>query len=119
MSLEVYLYHIKQMLMHSVIFNTLCVQEAAIYIKEGKDNEKFNHHPNSHWSKIAFKILHHPAYYITHLIVTILLMLLALAENHPMPGGQQISNQARLSILMVYMPLCHCSFDLRDFHCCN
>ena len=78
------------------------VQEAAIFIKEGKDNEKFNHHPKGRWSKIAFKILHHPAYYITHLIVTILLMLLALAENYPTPrDGRQISEQAKLSLLRV------------------
>ena len=78
------------------------MQEAAIFIKEGEDNEKFNHHPKGRWSKLAFKILHHPAYYITHLIVTIFLMLLALAENYPTPrDGHQISDEARLSVLMV------------------
>ena len=80
----------------------LCMQEAAIFIKEGEDNEKFNHHPKGRWSKLAFKILHHPAYYITHLIVTVLLMLLALAENYPTPrDGEQISGEAMRAILIV------------------
>ena len=77
------------------------MQEAAIYVKEGEDNEKFNHHPKGRWSKIAFKVLHHPAYYITHLIITILLMLLALSEDYPVPQGRQISDKAKLYILIV------------------
>ena len=78
------------------------MQEAAIFVQEGEDDEKFVHHPIDRYSKLAFKILHHPAYYITHLIVTILLMLLALAENYPTPrDGEQISDQSQLAILLV------------------
>ena len=81
---------------------TNILQEAAIYVQEGEDNEKFVHHPTNRQSKVAFKILHHPAYYITHLIVTILLMLLALAENYPTPrDGSQISDQAQKAIFLV------------------
>ena len=68
---------------------------------EGEDNEKFIHHPRGQWSKKAFEVLHHPAYYITHLIVTILLMLLALSENHPLPRDRQISGEAQLAIRLV------------------
>ena len=85
-----------------IINVTTIFQEAAIYVQEGEDNEKFVHHPTNRQSKVAFKILHHPAYYITHLIVTILLMLLALAENYPTPrNGSQISDEAMRSILIV------------------
>ena len=84
------------------------MQEAAIFVKEGKDNEKFNHHPQGRWSKLAFKILHHPAYYTTHLIVTVLLILLALAENHPvegypLPRDHQMSRHPQLTMLMVLL----------------
>ena len=60
------------------------------------------HHPTDRHSKLAFKILHHPACYITHLIVTILLMLLVLAENYPTPrDGGQISDLAQRAIFLV------------------
>ena len=99
------------------------LQEAAIYVQEGEDNEKFVHHPRNRQSKLAFKILHHPAYYITHLIVTILLMLLALAENYPIPrDGSQISDQAQRALLLVselnvkYQP--HSQDLFLAFQCC-
>ena len=68
---------------------------------EGEDNEKFIRHPRGRWSKRAFEVLHHPGYYITHLVVTILLMALVLAENYPTSEDCPISDQARLAIQMV------------------
>ena len=74
------------------------MQEAAIFVREGEDNAKFFHHPKGRWSKLAFFILHHPAYYITHLMLTTLLMLLALLET---PPSRELDDSARKVILTV------------------
>ena len=74
------------------------MQEAAIYVREGEDNDKFFNHPEGRWSKLAFFILHHPAYYITHLLLTTLLMLLALLET---PPAREIDASVRKAILSV------------------
>lgn len=57
------------------------IQEAALYVTEGEKDAKIYHHPTGYWSKKAFKILHHPVYYVIHLIVSILLMFVAAAET--------------------------------------
>ena len=57
-------------------------QEAAIYIKEGLDTEdKFIYHPKDKFPELAYHILHHPAFCVTHLVVSVLQMLLALVEE--------------------------------------
>ena len=57
------------------------VQEAALYVREGEDNDKFYSHPTGKWSKIAYKILHHPVFHVFDLALSVLLMLLALIEK--------------------------------------
>ena len=74
------------------------LQEAAIFVREGEDNAKFFHHPKGRWSKLAFFILHHPAYYFTHLILTTLLLLLALLET---PTSEGLNKSARTIIVSV------------------
>ena len=81
------------------LFLVISLQEAAIFVREGEDNAKFFHHPKDRWSKLAFFILHHPAYYITHLILTILLMLLALLETPP--TSRKLDGSVRTAILSV------------------
>ena len=75
-------------------------QEAALYVREGEDNAKFYHHPRGKWSKMAFKILHHPFYYICHLVVSVLLMLLAFIED-PRIGNSGLSESHKKAILSV------------------
>ena len=65
----------------SPIPSSTFIQEAAIYIHEGEDNDKFVYHPVGKWSKLAYTILHNPIFYIIDLLVSILLMLLALIEK--------------------------------------
>ena len=68
-------------------------------MKEGENNSYTVHLNQNRWSKLAFKILHHRAYYITHLIVTILLVLLAVME---IPAGtQQLNSQLESSQIYV------------------
>lgn len=50
-------------------------------MKEGVENERFYHHPTDSKSFWAYLAIHHPMYYITEVIVCILLMLLAFIEN--------------------------------------
>ena len=50
-------------------------------MKEGVENERLCHHPTDAKSFWAYNAIHHPAYYITEVIVCILLMLLAFIEN--------------------------------------
>ena len=57
------------------------LQEAALYVREGEDNDKFLSHPTGKWSKLAYKILHHPVFYVFDLLLCIMLMLLALIER--------------------------------------
>lgn len=48
---------------------------------EGEKDAKIFHHPKGYWSKRAYKTLHHQVYYIIHLILSLLLMLLAIVET--------------------------------------
>ena len=52
-----------------------------LYITEGEKNDVFLQHPKDEDGVLSYYIIHNPAYYITHLISTILLMLLALVEK--------------------------------------
>ena len=70
------IYKLMPMLLMRVIF----MQEAALRAKQGLHNIDFTRHPRAEAASRAYLILHHPAFYITHLVVSVLLMLLALAE---------------------------------------
>ena len=50
-------------------------------MQEGVENEKLLHHPTDTKSYWAYMMIHHPVYYITELIVCVLLMLLAFLER--------------------------------------
>ena len=70
---------------------------AAFLMKEGEDNTPSP--IQGRWSKFAFKVLHHPAYYLTHLIVSILFVLLAVVE---IPSTQQLNSQLATSQIYVW-----------------
>lgn len=74
-------------------------EEAALYVREGEDNDKFPYHPRGKWSRHAYTVLHHPAYYITHLTVGILLMLLALIEQPSVADKRLSEDQLRHLII--------------------
>ena len=63
------------------------LQEATLYVREGEDNDKFLSHPTGKWSKMAYKILHHPVFYVFDLLLCIMLMLLALIERPAVFSG--------------------------------
>ena len=73
-------------------------QEAALYVSEGEKDAKIYHHPDGYWSKRAFKTLHHTLYYVTHLIASVLLMLLAIVETPMFREGKHSNDQAILSV---------------------
>ncbi|XP_065919465.1 two pore channel protein 1-like isoform X2 [Dysidea avara] len=56
-------------------------QEAAIYLREGKENEKLYYHPSSPTSYWAYMVLHNPIYYIAEFAASLMLMLLAFLEE--------------------------------------
>ena len=76
-------------------------QEAALYVHEGEDNNKFYHHPAGKWSKLAYNILHHPAFYISDLITSILLMLLAFIERPSLATEFQMFDRPQMRIMVV------------------
>ena len=58
-----------------------CMQKAALLVKEGRDNEKFESTPEKKRAYIAYRILHNPFYYWTALILAVALMLMAAFEQ--------------------------------------
>ena len=50
-------------------------------MREGDANDKFFNHPTGKWSKLSYKILHHPVFHVFDLLLCIMLMLLALIER--------------------------------------
>ena len=52
-----------------------------LYITEGEKNDVFHNHPKDEDGVTSYYVIHHPAYYTTHLVSTILLMLLAMVEK--------------------------------------
>ena len=50
-------------------------------MQEGMENEKLLHHPTDVKSYWAYRVIHHPAYYIVEFVVCLLLMLLAFLER--------------------------------------
>ena len=72
---------------------TLMLQEAAIYVKEGEDNDKFYSHPNDKRSKLAYAILHHHGYNLVCLLVCVGLLFLTLFEEPAAIGPQQRQNE--------------------------
>ena len=63
--------------------HTSTPQDAALYVREGEDNDKFYKHPQGKWSKRAYQALHSTVYHVFNLCVCTLLLFLALME-HPL-----------------------------------
>ena len=59
--------------------------EAAIYVQEGENNDKFTAHPNSHDELPGYLITHNTGFYLLDLFAALLLMSLALVEEPAVP----------------------------------
>ncbi|TRZ02076.1 hypothetical protein DNTS_016493 [Danionella cerebrum] len=60
-------------------------QEAAIYLQEGENNDKFFTHPRSANALSAYLFAHNHLFYVMELLTAVLLMLLSLAEAPAVP----------------------------------
>ena len=56
-------------------------QEAAIYLQEGADNDKFYTHPRSHDALPAYEIAHNKWFYLIDLGASLLILALAAFER--------------------------------------
>lgn len=77
-------------------------QEAALYVREGEDNDKFFHHPTGKYSKLAYTILHHPVFYVTDLVTCVLLMLLILIEKPETSVIPVMSDSEKRTLVIVH-----------------
>lgn len=59
--------------------------EAAIFLEEGQNNEKFDSHPQHPSALPAYLLVHNSWYYGLDLATSILLLLLALVEEPAVP----------------------------------
>ena len=56
-------------------------QEAALLVREGRDNEKFSTRPQGVWSTRAYAVVHSRAWYWTNFATALALMGLAVIEE--------------------------------------
>lgn len=99
------------------LLNTL-LQEAAIYVKEGEDNDKFYSHPNDKRSKLAYAILHYHGYNVVCLLVCVGLLFLTLFEEPAAIDTQQWQNETggennsrvQRFLLLLFCCSCRCCF---------
>ena len=61
--------------------NSSLQQNAALYVTEGEKYDVFYRHPEDKVGVWSYYIVHHPAFYVAHLISCVLLMFLALIEK--------------------------------------
>ncbi|XP_050668395.1 two pore channel protein 1-like isoform X2 [Leptidea sinapis] len=60
--------------------------EAAIYLEEGLNNEKFDSHPSSPEELPAYLMVHNPWYHGLDLLASLVLILLAFTEDPAVPA---------------------------------
>ncbi|XP_039751866.1 two pore calcium channel protein 1-like isoform X2 [Pararge aegeria] len=60
--------------------------EAAIYLEEGQNNEKFDSHPSSPEELPAYLRVHNPWYHGLDLLASLVLILLAFSEDPAVPA---------------------------------
>ncbi|XP_016012977.2 two pore calcium channel protein 1 isoform X3 [Rousettus aegyptiacus] len=79
-------------------------QEAAIYLQEGEDNDKFFTHPKSARALAAYLFAHNHLFYLMELSTALLLLLLTLCEAPAVPAlrlGIYVHATLELFALMV------------------
>ena len=65
---------------------SLNYHEAAIYIQEGENNDKFTTHPKSQESLPAYLLAHNTLFYLLDLVAALMLLSLALIERPAVHG---------------------------------
>ncbi|XP_072443460.1 two pore channel protein 1 isoform X2 [Chiloscyllium punctatum] len=61
-------------------------QEAAIYLQEGENNDKFFTHPKDQRALAAYLFVHNHVFYVMELISGVLLLILSLCEAPAVPS---------------------------------
>ncbi|KAI2568136.1 two pore segment channel 1, partial [Homo sapiens] len=79
-------------------------QEAAIYLQEGENNDKFFTHPKDAKALAAYLFAHNHLFYLMELATALLLLLLSLCEAPAVPAlrlGIYVHATLELFALMV------------------
>jgi two pore calcium channel protein 1 len=76
-------------------------QDAAIFLEEGLDNDKFNSHPKTKEEYVAFRRCHNKVYYTIELLPPLFLMLMALLEKPATIRGLPIWLKCLLELLLM------------------
>lgn len=56
-------------------------QEAAVYLQEGENNDKYDTHPSNYEALPAYQVAHNHWFHVLDLFASILLLSLALCES--------------------------------------
>ncbi|KAL2095381.1 hypothetical protein ACEWY4_010100 [Coilia grayii] len=94
-------------------------QEAAIYLEEGENNDKFFTHPRSPRALSAYLFAHNHLFYLMELVTGVLLMLLSLSEAPAVPSLRlDVYVHATLELLALVMVAFELCMKLRwlGFH---
>ncbi|XP_036382801.1 two pore calcium channel protein 1 isoform X2 [Megalops cyprinoides] len=79
-------------------------QEAAIYLQEGENNDKFFTHPRNSKALAAYLFAHNHLFYMMELLTGVLLMMLSLCEAPAVPSLRlDIYVHATLELLALVM----------------
>ncbi|XP_046904125.1 two pore channel protein 1 isoform X2 [Hypomesus transpacificus] len=94
-------------------------QEAAIYLQEGENNDKFFTHPRSPKALAAYLFAHNHLFYMMELLTGLLLMVLSLCEAPAVPSLRlDVYVHATLELLALVMVAFELCMKLRwlGFH---
>ncbi|KAF5890973.1 two pore calcium channel protein 1-like isoform X2, partial [Clarias magur] len=94
-------------------------QEAAIYLQEGENNDKFYTHPRNPRALSAYLFVHNHLFYLMELVTGMLLMLLSLSEAPAVPPLRlDVYVHATLELLALVMVAFELCMKLRwlGFH---
>lgn len=90
-------------------------QEAAIYLQEGENNNRFDTHPSNQSALPAYLIVHNTYFFLIDLAASILLMSLALIES---PAVPVIEVDEFVSQYFIYIFYTHLSNNYSFNHVC-
>ena len=89
---------------HAVLF---IFQEAAIYLQEGENNDKFYTHPGSHDALPAYQIAHNRWFHMLDLGAAVLVLLLAACERPAVDFLKLPVGVSSFKILVFFMLLAY------------
>ncbi|XP_021113084.1 two pore calcium channel protein 1 isoform X3 [Heterocephalus glaber] len=89
-------------------------QEAAIYLQEGENNDKFFTHPKDAKALAAYLFAHNHVFYLMELLTALLLLLLTLCEAPAVPALRLgIYVHATLELFALMVVVCELCMKLR------